>query len=170
MAAKSDMIAAIKPFVISRAFDAPRALVWKAWTEPDRLAKWWGPKGASVGVIRMDLRVGGTNHYNFRYANMDMWGKMYFREIVEPERMVWVNTFSDEKGGITRHPLAPTWPAELLTTVTFTESGGKTTVTVEWIPINATDEELKTFDDGRASMSQGWSETFDSLTEYLGKP
>lgn len=169
MIAKSEITAGVKPFVISRVFNAPRELVWKAWTEPERMAKWWGPKGASVGVIKIDLRVGGTNHYNFRYADMDMWGKMYYREITKPERMVWVNTFSDEKGGITRHPLAPTWPAEILTTVTFVESSGKTTVTVEWIPINATEEELKTFEAGRSSMNQGWNGTFEQLDAYLAK-
>ncbi len=169
MAAKSDVIAPIKPFVISRTFDAPHALVWKAWTEPERIAKWLGPKGAIIGVGKMDFRVGGTYHYSFHYAEQDMWGKVYYREITEPDRLVYVNTFSDEQGCITRHPLAPTWPAELLTTVTFVERNGKTTVTVEWIPINATEAEIKTFDEGRNSMNQGWGGTFERLAEYLPK-
>ena len=169
MAAKSDVISPIKPFVISRAFDAPRSLVWKAWTEPERIAKWLGPKGAILGVGKMDFRVGGTYHYNFRYAEMDMWGKVYYREITEPDRLVYVNTFSDEQGRVTRHPLSPTWPAELLTTVTFVEHDGKTTVTVEWIPINATESEIKIFDEGRNSMKQGWGGTFERLAEYLPK-
>jgi uncharacterized protein YndB with AHSA1/START domain len=167
VATKNETVADVKPFVITRTFNAPRELVWKAWSEPERLAKWWGPKGSTVGAIKMDFRVGGTNHYSFHFANQDMWGKMYYRELVRPERMVWVNTFSDPKGGITKHPLDPSWPAELLTTVTFQEQGGKTTVTVEWIPINATEAEATTFDEGRKSMTMGWSGTFDLLDAYL---
>lgn len=159
----------MQPFVISRTFDAPRETVWKAWTEVEHMKKWWGPKGAVVGYTTMDFRVGGTFHYSFRYADQDMWGRMVYREIQKPNRIVWINSFSDEKGGIARHPLAPTWPAELLTTATFAEQAGKTTVTIEWIPINATEEEIRTFDEGRGSMKQGWSGTFDQLTEYFAQ-
>lgn len=169
MTAMNDSVAPVKPFVISREFNAPRELVWKAWTEPGRLSQWWGPKGAKVGYTRMDFRQGGTYHYQFHYAGQSMWGKKYYREIVEPERMVFVNTFSDENGGITHHPLSPTWPAELHTTITFEEREGKTTVTIEWIPINATNIELTTFDEGRSSMKQGWNGTLDQLADLLGK-
>lgn len=169
MTAKSDVIAPIKPFVISREFDAPRALVWKAWTEPEHLAQWWGPKGAVVVDSKLDFRPGGMFHYRMRFGEHDMWGRQCYREIAEPEKIVFINSFSDEFGGMTHHPMNPDWPGELLTTVTFTEAGGKTTVTVEWIPINATKTEIETFDAGRASMKQGWSGTFDQLAEYLAK-
>ena len=99
-----------------------------------------------------------------------MWGKMVYREIVAPDRIVLINSFSDEAGGTTRHPMAPTWPLELLTTVTFEEQpGGKTKVTVRWVPHNATDEERKTFDTSHASMNQGWTGTLDQLAGYLAK-
>ena len=88
-------------------------------------------------------------------------------EIAAPERIVWVNSFSDEEGNLTRHPASPTWPLEMLTTVTFTEEKGKTTVTVRWIPLNATPEEQKTFDGTQEGMRQGWTGTFDQLTRYL---
>jgi uncharacterized protein YndB with AHSA1/START domain len=96
-----------------------------------------------------------------------LWGRAYYREIIPPEKLVYVNTFSDEKGGITRHPLAPDWPAELLTTVTFTERNGKTTLTLEWIPINATETEIGLFESGRDSMKAGWSGSFDVLADHL---
>ena len=91
------------------------------------------------------------------------------REIVEPEPIVWVNSFSDENGNLSRHPFSPTWPLEMLTTTTFVEEKGKTTVTVRWIPINATPEERKTFDASREGMRQGWTGTFDQLSQYLAK-
>ena len=164
-----DATAPVKPFVISREFDAPRELVWKAWTEPERMKQWWGPKGAAVGYIKMDVRVGGTYHYSMRFAGQEIWGKKVYREITKPARIVFINSFSDEGGGTTHHPMSPTWPLEMLTTVTFDERGGKTTVTIEWIPINATAEELKTFDEGRTSMKQGWTGTLDQLTDFLAK-
>jgi len=157
-----------REFVITRVFDAPRTLVWKAWTEPERLMHWWGPKGFTMSAARVDLRAGGIFHYGMKGPDGgDMWGKFTFREVVAPERLVFVVSFSDEKGGVTRHPLNPDWPREILSTVTFSEQGGKTTLTVRWIPLNATDAERKTFEEGRPSMQQGWGGTLDQLTEYL---
>jgi len=153
-----------KPFVISREVAAPRDLVWKAWTEEKRLAKWWGPKGLDVRVSKMDLRPGGLYHF---CLGADMWAKWVFREIVPPERLVWVHSFSDEKGGLRTHAMAPTWPRETLSTLTLSERGGKTTVRLEWVPIRPTDAERRTFDEGRGDMTQGWTGTFEKLEDYL---
>ena len=156
------------PFVISRVFDAPRDKVWKAWTEVERLKQWWGPKGFTVSHCTVDLRPGGLMHYCLRSPDgHDMWGRFVYREIAKPERLVWVDSFSDEKGGVTRHPMSPGWPRELLTTVSFAEQKGGTLVTVQWIPIDATEEERRTFDAGRDSMQQGWTGTFEQLEQYL---
>jgi len=92
-----------------------------------------------------------------------------YREIAAPERIVLVNSFSDEKGGLTHHPMSPTWPLEMLSTTTFTEQGGKTTITVRWAPLNATEAERKTFDTNHDGMMQGWTGTFDQLAAYLAK-
>ena len=98
-------------FVISRVFDAPRDLVWKTFTDPEHMRHWWGPKGFSVIASKMDLRPGGGYHYGLKAPDgAAMWGKMVYREIVAPERIVFINSFSDEAGGTTRHPMAPTWP------------------------------------------------------------
>ena len=155
-------------FVISRTFDAPRDLMWKAWTESDRLAKWFGPKGVTIFHSKNDLRPGGVYHYGMRTADGNaMWGKWIYREVVKPERLVFVVSFSDEKGGITRHPLAADWPLEMLSTVTFEERQGKTTVTVRWSALNATEAERKAFAARRDGMKQGWTGTFDQLEAYL---
>jgi uncharacterized protein YndB with AHSA1/START domain len=158
-------------FVISRVFDAPRDLVWKCFTEPGRMQQWWGPKGVEVVASKMDLRVGGTYHYAMKTPDGQvMWGKMVYREIAPPRRMVFINSFSDEAGGVTRHPLAPTWPLEMLSTFSFDdEPRGKTGLTVRWSPHNATDEERKTFDGGHDSMTKGWSGTMEQLEAYLAK-
>jgi uncharacterized protein YndB with AHSA1/START domain len=157
-------------FVLSRVFDAPRALVWKCFTDPEHMKQWWGPKGATVLVSKMDLRPGGTYLYGMQFGDKPMWGKFVYREIVPPEKLVFINSFSDEKGGVTRHPMAPTWPLESLSTFTFEEQpGGKTKFTVRWSPHNATEEERKTFDAGHASMNQGWGGTMEQLGAYLEK-
>jgi uncharacterized protein YndB with AHSA1/START domain len=157
------------PFVISRLLDAPRDKVWRAWTEVEHLRQWWGPKGFAVTQCKVDLRPGGIMHYCLRMPDGgEMWGKFVYRDIVKPERLVLIDSFSDKDGGTTVHPMSPDWPREMLTKVTCEAQGGKTRVTVQWVPVDAsTDIERKTFDEGRDSMKQGWSGTFEQLESYL---
>jgi uncharacterized protein YndB with AHSA1/START domain len=157
-------------FKISRTFDAPQDLMWKVWTESDRLAQWFGPKGVKVIKSDNDLRAGGVYHYAMQTPDGGvMWGKWVYRSIEPPRRLEFVSSFSDEAGGVTRHPMAPTWPRQLLSVITFDDFGdGKTTVTVQWSPLEPTEEERTTFRNGMASMNQGWSGTMERLENYLG--
>jgi uncharacterized protein YndB with AHSA1/START domain len=158
-----------KDFVISRVLDAPRDLVWQCFTDPKHMKQWWGPKGVKILKSEMDLRVGGTYHYGMVTPDGKvMWGKFVYREITPPKKLVLINSFSDEAGGLTRHPLSPTWPMEMYSVFTFEEAdAGKTKFTVRWSPHNATEEERKTFDAGHDSMTQGWGGTLDQLAGYL---
>lgn len=160
-----------KDFVIARVFDAPRDLVWECFTKPERMKEWWGPKGATITKSDMDLRVGGKYHYGMQQPDGTvMWGRMVYREITPPERLVFINSFSDEAGGLGRHPLAPQWPIEMLSIFTFEEMpDSKTKFTVRWSPHNPTEEERKTFDGGFDSMTMGWSGTLDKLEAYVPK-
>ena len=160
------------PFIISRVFDASRDKVWKAWTEAERLKHWWGPKGFTVTQLKVDLRPGGAMHYCLRMPDgNEMWGKFVYREIKAPERLVFINSFSDAKGGVTHHPMSPSWPLEMLSTITFEDAGpGKTKVTVNWVPVEASsDVERRTFDEGRESMKMGWGGTMEQFAAYLSK-
>jgi uncharacterized protein YndB with AHSA1/START domain len=140
---------------IVRVFDAPRALVWQAWTDPKMLAQWFGPRGFSSSVPELDVRVGG----NLRIVMHGPDGNDYpmkgvFREVIAPERLVFSNIAIDNEG---KHLL------EGLTTVTFAEQGGKTTMT------------LHTYAAGRvpiarqmlAGMEAGWTQSIDKLEERL---
>jgi len=159
-----------KDFVIARVLHAPRYLVWQCFTQPERMQQWWGPKGVKVRASKMDLRVGGTYRYGMETPDGKiMWGRMIYREITPPERLVFINSFSDEAGGLSRHPLAPNWPLEMLSTFTFEEIHGKTKFTVRWAPHNAAPEEQAAFDAGHASMTGGWTGTMDQLEAYLAK-
>ena len=157
-------------FVLTRVLAAPRLLVWKVWTEPDHLMKWFGPAGMTMPSCTMDLRPGGRFHYCLRAPDgQDMWGLWVFREIVVPERLVLINSFSDAEGRLTRHPMAPNWPLEMLSSTSFVERDGQTEVTLRWSAYNASAEERQVFDSSHASMNMGWAGTFAQLTDYLAK-
>jgi uncharacterized protein YndB with AHSA1/START domain len=155
-------------FVVTRTFDAPRDLVWKAWTDAGHLVRWFGPKGFTTSAARFELRPGGTFHYRMQSPDgREMWGKWVFREIAAPGRLVYVSSFSDEAGNTARAPFSDTWPLEVLSTVTFDERDGKTTITLRGVPLDAIDAERKTFEDMFGSMRQGWAGTLDQLAAHL---
>ncbi len=151
--------------VITRVFDAPRDLVFKAWTDPARLMRWWGPKGFTTPVCKVDLRPGGVFHYCMRSPEgRDYWGRGVYREIVERERIVYTDSFADEEGNPvepTHYGMSADHPPETLVTVTFTEHEGKTKVTLRHAVPEAVPE--------RAGMQQGWTEMLDRLAEELAK-
>lgn len=158
-----------KPFVISRTFNVPRELVWKAWTDREGLLRWFGPKGCALSQARLDFRPGGVFHYAMKMPNgVEAWGIFVYREIVPPERILWVNAFSDPDGGVAPPPFKDrAWPLQMLSEAIFTEQNGQTTVTLKWMPLDATAEERRAFDQAHAGMTQGWTGTFDQLEEYL---
>lgn len=161
---------AAAPFVISREYDAPRERVWQAWTEPERMQQWFSSPGMKSVYSKLDLRPGGMYHYCLRGADgKDLWGRWIIREVKKPEKLVFVLSFSDEKGGIAAHPMSPTWPKQMLSTVTFEDLGNRTRVTVSWLPLDASEIENRTFDDGRAGMNTGWGGTLDHLAQYLAR-
>ena len=149
--------------VITHTFDAPRSLVFKAWTEPDRAMRWWGPKGFTTPVCEIDLRPGGRYRNCMRSPEgKDYWSQGVYREIVEPERIVCTDTFADEKGNTVspeEYGMSPDWPAEAIIDVTFTEHSGKTRLTLQHFPLPLGRE--------REMCQQGWSESLDKLADYL---
>jgi uncharacterized protein YndB with AHSA1/START domain len=155
-------------FVITKVVDAPRGRVWEAWTEPKQLERWWGPKGFKAEVVKLELRPGGTFLYRlYSPSGQEIWGKFIYREITPPERLVFIVSFSDPDAGMTRHPMAPDWPLQMMSIVTFEETDGKTSVTVRWAPYEATQKERDAFEEGRESMKQGWGGTLEKLVDNL---
>jgi uncharacterized protein YndB with AHSA1/START domain len=155
--------------VIVRDLACPRERVYAAWTGVEHLRHWWGPQGFAVESAKLDLCAGGTFHYGLRAPDGgQMWGKFVFREVRPPERIVWVNSFSDPKGGTRRHPGHMAWPLEMLIDVTFLENNGGTTLTLRSRPLNATEAERQVFREGHDSMRGGFGGTFDRLQHFLG--
>jgi uncharacterized protein YndB with AHSA1/START domain len=148
--------------------DAPRELVWQAWSTREAMAKWWGPKGFKIDVTRFEFRPGGMFLYSMNLPNGDKWwGRFVYREIVAPEKIVFANGFSDENGGLTRAPFNQVWPLETLSTVTFTSQGDKTLLVSEGGPVTDRADELKAFEDNRQSMKGGYTGTMEQLVDWL---
>src|SRR5688572_3097882 len=144
----------IAPFTTTRLLSAPRQLVFEVHTKPDHLAQWLSPPGFKVIHAKMNFVVGGTYHYGLEGPNgMQMWGKQTFREIEPNERLVYVQSFSDKDGGVTRHPASPLWPLEMLATLTFEEvEQRRTRLTLSWLPHNADEAGNQAFDTTRKSL------------------
>eukprot|EP01037_Dinobryon_pediforme_P015357 gene15357-15505_t len=155
-------------FTITRTLAAPLDLVWECWSQPNRISAWLGPKGAHAQMLQHELAPGGIVHFSMTADGIPKhWGKMVYREINVPKRLVWEHSFADEQGNLVRHFMSPTWPLKLLTTVTFTPESTGTKVTLEWRPLDASPEEIKTFQAGMDSMTIGWGQSFDQLADYL---
>ncbi len=155
-------------FAISRMFDAPRELIFSLWSDPNHLRRWWGPKGCSIGFCKMDLRPGGQLLYSLRTPdNQEMWGKFTYREILPPDRLVFVNSFSDPQGNTTRAPFNSQWPLEVLMTLTLSQQFNLTRLQLLGEPLDPTHEELDLFESMRDSLHEGFSGTFDQLQSYL---
>ena len=156
-------------FLISRTFDAPRDLVFQMFYDTKHLGNWVPSGGMTATYLKIDISVGKTVHYFMNTPDGKIWGKATYQEIQKPSRIIYVQSFSDENEGTTAHPMAPTFPKEMLTTITFEDLGKKTKLTLTWVAINASDEEVATFESAKDGMNHGWSGSFNQLHAYLLK-
>lgn len=139
---------------LTRVFDAPRELVWQVWSDPAHLAQWWGPNGFTNPVCEVELRPGGALHIVMRGPDgVDYPMDGVFHEIVPPEKLVFTSTVDD----------GPDVHFEVLTTVTFTEQGGKTQLTLQARVVTATEAAAMYLN----GMKEGWTQTLDKLVAYV---
>lgn len=161
-----------RQIIISRVFDAPREMVWKAWIDPEMVKKWWGPKDFTAPSIKVDFRVGGKYIYCMHGPAGSEWDKdMYsageYKEIVPMEKLVVSDYFSDEEGNQvdpTTMGMPQDFPKEMDVTVTFEAiEDGKTKLSIIYTPASDTQREamLKT------GMEEGWNSSLDKLAEAL---
>jgi uncharacterized protein YndB with AHSA1/START domain len=155
-----------KELTITRLFDAPRKLVWKAWTDTDMYRRWWGPKGFTLPVAKRDLRVGGEYLYCMRSPEgKDYWGKGVYREIIPEKKLVMTDSFADEQGNTvsSEHYGMSGFPMEMLISVAFEEKGSKTKLTL----VHSGIEYIS--DKDRGDMQEGWTQSFEKLVELLAQ-
>ncbi|HNB23056.1 MAG TPA: SRPBCC family protein [Candidatus Melainabacteria bacterium] len=159
-------------FVINRSFEAPIERMFDLWTTPAHLQQWACPAGFSMTYNHVDIKNGGSSFYTMTDGKeMSMHGRCQYIEIRKPDLIVYTQQFSDENEKVVRHPMAATWPESMKTTVQLSpESAERTRVTLTWEQDgNWSQEELETFTQARAGMTQGWTGSLDKLEEYIGK-
>jgi uncharacterized protein YndB with AHSA1/START domain len=158
MDARSASSTAEREIVIERVFDAPRELVWRAWTDPEHVKHWWGPKGFDNQSCASDLRVGGRFQLEMRAPD----GNVYpcigtFREIRKPERLVYDGEATEG------HPCGAGIPPHATVTVSFAEQDGQTRLTLHTRFASA--ERKQAASDARFVVS--WNEALDRLADQL---
>jgi uncharacterized protein YndB with AHSA1/START domain len=158
-------------FVINRSFDAPIATMFEMFTNPEHFSKWLPPTGFQMEFLRAGpIQPGSKTLYRmFNDAGLTMYGRAEYLELQNPNRIVYTQQFCDENEGPARHPMAPTWPETMLTTVTLSEEApDQTRVTICWeVYDKFTSEELSVFVASRSGMTVGWTGSFDKLEAYL---
>jgi PhnB protein len=152
-----------KELLISRIFEASRERVWKAWTEPEQIKKWWGPKTFTAPVVTVDFRVGGKYLYCMRSPDgKDYWSTGTFFEIVPLTRIVLTDSFADEKGNVvpaSYYGMSADFPLESRVTLIFEDDGNKTKFTLKYDDVSKISN--------LQEMEQGWNESLDKLAEQL---
>lgn len=158
-------ISGTEQFFISRSFDTPIERMYEMWTDPEHLAQWMPPTGATMQFLRKEPRIGGTSFYVMTAANgMVMHGRVTYLALEKPDRIVYAQQFCDEKEQVIRPPFFSNWPQSMLTTVELVaEDTDRTRVTVRWEPQDATPADIAEFIKQRGGMTMGWTGSFDKL-------
>jgi uncharacterized protein YndB with AHSA1/START domain len=153
-------------YVHDRVFEAPREMVWRAWTDPELLSRWYGP-GIETIIHKFDLEPGGMWLNEMKWGEKSDLSRMVFQEVVPQEKLVWHHSSTDADWNVISNPMMADWPRVLLTTVTFEGAGAKTNVRLSMVPIDATDAEIACFAGAMAGMGNGWGKGFSVLDEML---
>ena len=156
-------------FVINRSFEASLDRLYDMWINPDHLARWLPPTGATIHFVRAEPRVGGSSHYAMRFGEGEpMYGLIKYLELSKPSRLVYTQQFCDANENVIRPPFFAHWPLMQRTTVELVAEGEHTTrVTVRWEPQDATAEDIAEYVKQRTGMTGGWTGSFDKLEALL---
>jgi uncharacterized protein YndB with AHSA1/START domain len=160
-------------FILNRSFKCSKETMFEIWTSPDKISNWMAPAGCEMQFLKCDITPGGVNHYCMTVpGGQKMYGKTQYLTISKPDQIVYLQQFSDENENVTRHPMSATWPETMKTTIEFAseeseDNNKQCRVTITWECHEPTKEELDTFVEGRAGMTQGWTGSLDKLEEYV---
>ncbi|WP_300303219.1 SRPBCC domain-containing protein [Ferrovibrio sp.] len=153
-------------YVLERIFDAPRDLVWKTWTDPKLLARWYGPNVETI-IHRLDVEPGGLWLNEMKWGGKSNYQRAEYTQVVAPERLVCLMSNTDENWNIISSPMMPDWPRVLLTVVTFEDHGGKTKMRLTWTPHEASAAEIACFAAAMDGMGKGWGAGMEVLARLL---
>lgn len=155
-------------YVLERVFDASRELVWKAWTDPELLPRWYGPRVETI-IHRLELKPGGLWLVEMKWGDNSNYQRVEYTEVISPERLVWLHSSSDAEWNVIPSPMMADWPQVLLTTVTFEDDAGRTRVRLTWVPHEASEAEIACFAAAMGGMDKGWGAGMTLLTELLAE-
>ena len=156
-------------YVLERTFAAPPELVWRAWTDPKLLNRWYGP-GAETRIHEFDLEPGGRWLNEMRWGENSNFQKVIFLEVDPPAKLVWRHHSStDADWNDAANPMMPDWPRVLMTAVTFIDQGDSTDVRLSQSPYEATDVEIACFAEAMANMDGGWGSGYAVIDEILSE-
>ncbi|MEO5564743.1 MAG: SRPBCC domain-containing protein [Chitinophagaceae bacterium] len=155
-----------KELVIVREFDAPKEVVFKAFSNAEALAEWWGPADFTTTVLKFDFKPKGVFHYRMN-APKPMWGRLAYEKIEEPDLLEFTSSFADANGEIIRAPIAPKWPLEIYNRFQFSEKNGRTILKMTAYPINPSQEDFDTFVSMEPNVQKGFKSSFDQLDIYI---
>lgn len=166
----SDNEIKVEPTILTREYNAPRQLVFDAWTQVEHLSNWQFPfKGFKCEFAVTDIKPGGATLHKMTAPNgFEMWLLTKYEAITPPESIVFRQYNSNEAGDILPNPQNPNWPKELRTTILLEEADGKTRLQLIWQPINPTKEEAEAFESSRSEHGKGWGAGLEMLDSYLG--
>ena len=155
-------------FVLDREFDAPREMVWRAWTDPELLARWYGP-GIETIIHKYDLKPGGVWLNEMKWGEKSDLSRMTFQQVDSQKELVWHHSSTDSDWNVVPNPMMEDWPQTVLTRVTFEDAGPKTRVRLIWLPHDASDAEIACFRNVVSNMGKGWESGFAIIDEILAE-
>lgn len=153
-------------YVLERMFNAPRELVWRTWTEPELLKRWYGPNVETV-IHKLDVTPGGEWLNEMKWGENSNYQRAEYTEVTPAERLVMLQSNTDADWNITANLQMPDWPRVLLTTVTFTEGGGQTKMRLTWVPHQASEAEIACFAGALSGLDKGWGTGMELLGQLL---
>ncbi|GAB3503109.1 SRPBCC family protein [Emticicia fontis] len=156
-------------FVISYEFNAPRELVFNAFSTAEALNAWWGPVQTKNSVISLDFRPGGIFHFKMESPQATNYGRFVFGTIQPYDLLEFTNSFADEHANVIPAPFDIPLPDCIFYRLIFTEMHGKTIITMTGQPVKASQEEIAGFQSINASMQEGFGASFEQLSTYLNK-
>lgn len=154
-------------YTFKRVFDAPAPLVWKAWTTPELLSRWYGP-GATTTIHKFDLKPEGLWLHEMAWGENSNFQKVIFKEIIPERKITWHHhSCTNANWEDISNPMMPDWPHLLLTEVTFAGNEDNTIVILKQIPMEATQAEIDCFTEMMSNMDGGWGSGYKIIDEIL---
>ncbi len=155
-------------FEMERIFSAPRELVWKTWTDPKLLARWYGP-GVDTIIHKFDPTPGGLWLNEMKFGGNSGYERIEYLEVNAPEKLVLLQSSANGNWDIAPSMMMENWPRTLHTTITFEEDGDQTKLRLTWVPHEASEAENAAFAMAMAGLGKGWGSGMDIIAEILAE-